>query len=127
MGPDARGDEEPTTKAGTGRVEKGQRRAALAVEHAHLRQGAGAGDVYVVMVRTGMDGPGGISTIVVEGDTPGLSLGSTSGVCTSAEEPATIPHRVWLWMASPRTYSLDIALSPWLCGCTIKPMGGDWE
>src|ERR1700760_2554002 len=38
--------------------------------------GAGAGDVYVVMVRTGMDGPGGISTIVVEGDTPGLSLGS---------------------------------------------------
>src|SRR5438874_1569646 len=38
--------------------------------------GAGAGDIYVVMVRTGADGPGGISTLVVEGDTPGLSLGA---------------------------------------------------
>src|SRR5690349_7830231 len=38
--------------------------------------GAGRGDVYVVMVRTGADGPGGISTLVVEGDTPGLSLGA---------------------------------------------------
>ena len=38
--------------------------------------GAGANDVYVVMVRTGDDGPGGISTIVVEADTPGLSFGN---------------------------------------------------
>src|ERR1700738_3882662 len=38
--------------------------------------GAGSGDVYVVMVRTGGDGPAGISTLVVEGDTPGLSLGA---------------------------------------------------
>lgn len=38
--------------------------------------GAGAGDLYVVMVRTGGDGPGGISTLVVEGDTPGLSYGA---------------------------------------------------
>src|SRR5215475_6876417 len=38
--------------------------------------GAGGGDLYVVMVRTGPDGPGGISTLVVEGDTPGLSLGA---------------------------------------------------
>jgi len=38
--------------------------------------GAGGGDVYVVMVRTGEDGPGGISTLVVEGNTPGLSLGA---------------------------------------------------
>src|SRR6187200_368940 len=38
--------------------------------------GAGAGDLYVVMVRTGADGPGGISTLVIEGDTPGLSLGA---------------------------------------------------
>src|ERR1700761_705010 len=37
--------------------------------------GAGKGDLYVVMVRTGNDGPGGISTLVVEGDTPGLSYG----------------------------------------------------
>jgi alkylation response protein AidB-like acyl-CoA dehydrogenase len=38
--------------------------------------GAGGGDLYVVMVRTGQDGPGGISALVVEGDTPGLSLGA---------------------------------------------------
>ncbi|RIK97726.1 MAG: acyl-CoA dehydrogenase [Proteobacteria bacterium] len=38
--------------------------------------GAGAGDLYVVMVRTGEDGPRGISTLVVEGDTPGLSFGA---------------------------------------------------
>lgn len=36
--------------------------------------GGGASDVYVCMVRTGDDGPGGISCIVVEKDTPGLSF-----------------------------------------------------
>jgi alkylation response protein AidB-like acyl-CoA dehydrogenase len=38
--------------------------------------GAGAGDLYVVMARTGGDGPGGISTFVVDGDTAGVSLGA---------------------------------------------------
>lgn len=38
--------------------------------------GAGASDVYVVMVRTGDDGPKGISTLVVPADTPGLSFGA---------------------------------------------------
>ncbi|TCT08419.1 butyryl-CoA dehydrogenase/hypothetical protein [Tepidamorphus gemmatus] len=38
--------------------------------------GAGSSDVYVVMVRTGEDGPKGISTLVVPGDTPGLKLGA---------------------------------------------------
>lgn len=38
--------------------------------------GAGVADVYVVMVRTGEAGPSGISTIVVEKDTPGLSFGA---------------------------------------------------
>jgi alkylation response protein AidB-like acyl-CoA dehydrogenase len=38
--------------------------------------GAGGGDLYVVMVRTGGEGPGGISTLVIEADTPGLSLGA---------------------------------------------------
>src|SRR6266705_299120 len=38
--------------------------------------GAGGGDLYVVMVRTGGDGPGGVSTLVVEADTSGLSLGA---------------------------------------------------
>src|SRR6202451_1324435 len=38
--------------------------------------GAGRGDIYVVMVRTGDDGPGGISTLVIEGAPPGLSFGA---------------------------------------------------
>src|SRR6202047_4833157 len=38
--------------------------------------GAGAGDLYVVMVRTGGPGPAGISTLVVPGDMPGLSFGA---------------------------------------------------
>lgn len=38
--------------------------------------GAGVSDLYVVMVRTGEAGPSGISTIVVEKGTPGLSFGA---------------------------------------------------
>ena len=38
--------------------------------------GAGESDVYVCMVRTGEDGPKGISTIVVPKDAPGLSFGA---------------------------------------------------
>ncbi|MGK2284586.1 acyl-CoA dehydrogenase family protein [Pedomonas sp. V897] len=38
--------------------------------------GAGFSDIYVVMVRTGEPGPKGISTLVVEKDTPGLSFGA---------------------------------------------------
>lgn len=38
--------------------------------------GAGVSDVYVVMVRTGGEGPKGISAVVVEKDTPGLSFGA---------------------------------------------------
>jgi alkylation response protein AidB-like acyl-CoA dehydrogenase len=37
--------------------------------------GAGVSDVYVVMARTGGDGPSGISTFVIEKGTPGLSFG----------------------------------------------------
>jgi len=37
--------------------------------------GAGVNEVYVVMVRTGEDGPRGISTIIIPKDTPGLSFG----------------------------------------------------
>jgi alkylation response protein AidB-like acyl-CoA dehydrogenase len=40
---------------------------------------SGAGnddDFYVVMVRTGGEGPGGISTLMVEGGTPGLKFGA---------------------------------------------------
>ncbi|MGB6541739.1 MAG: isobutyryl-CoA dehydrogenase [Xanthobacteraceae bacterium] len=38
--------------------------------------GAGAGDLYVVMARTGGEGPSGISTLIVPGDTAGISLGA---------------------------------------------------
>jgi alkylation response protein AidB-like acyl-CoA dehydrogenase len=38
--------------------------------------GAGVSDVYVVMARTGAEGAGGISTLVIEKDTPGLSFGA---------------------------------------------------
>jgi alkylation response protein AidB-like acyl-CoA dehydrogenase len=38
--------------------------------------GAGTSDIYVVMVRTGGPGPKGVSAIVVEKDTPGLSFGA---------------------------------------------------
>jgi alkylation response protein AidB-like acyl-CoA dehydrogenase len=38
--------------------------------------GAGQSGLYVVMVRTGEDGPRGISTLVIDGDTPGLSFGA---------------------------------------------------
>ena len=38
--------------------------------------GAGTSDLYVVMVRTGEEGPKGISTVLVENGTPGLSFGA---------------------------------------------------
>jgi alkylation response protein AidB-like acyl-CoA dehydrogenase len=38
--------------------------------------GAGGTDLLVTMVRTGGDGPGGISTLVVDGDAPGVSFGA---------------------------------------------------
>jgi alkylation response protein AidB-like acyl-CoA dehydrogenase len=38
--------------------------------------GAGASEVYLVMARTGADGPKGISTFLVAGDAPGLSFGA---------------------------------------------------
>jgi alkylation response protein AidB-like acyl-CoA dehydrogenase len=38
--------------------------------------GAGVSDIYVVMVRTGEAGPSGISTVIVEKGTPGLSFGA---------------------------------------------------
>src|SRR5258708_16794494 len=37
--------------------------------------GGGRSDIYVVMLRTGGPGAGGISTLVVEAGTPGLSFG----------------------------------------------------
>src|SRR5271163_3625199 len=39
--------------------------------------GAGAGDLYAVMARTGGAGPSGISTLLVPGGTAGISLGAS--------------------------------------------------
>jgi alkylation response protein AidB-like acyl-CoA dehydrogenase len=38
--------------------------------------GAGSNDIYVAMVRTGGEGPGGVSTLVIDKDTPGVSFGA---------------------------------------------------
>ncbi|MEM6617097.1 MAG: acyl-CoA dehydrogenase family protein, partial [Pseudomonadota bacterium] len=38
--------------------------------------GGGASDIYLVMARTGGDGPGGISAFIVEKDFPGLGFGA---------------------------------------------------
>jgi alkylation response protein AidB-like acyl-CoA dehydrogenase len=38
--------------------------------------GAGASDLYVVMARTGGDGPSGISALIVPGDSGGISFGA---------------------------------------------------
>ncbi|MFB9261945.1 isobutyryl-CoA dehydrogenase [Bradyrhizobium erythrophlei] len=38
--------------------------------------GAGSSDLLVAMVRTGGDGQGGISTLVIDGKTPGVSFGA---------------------------------------------------
>jgi acyl-CoA dehydrogenase len=49
--------------------------------------GGGVNDIYVVMVRTGVDGPKGISCLVIDKDTPGLSFGA--------------PEKKLGWNASP--------------------------
>ncbi len=49
--------------------------------------GAGVSDIYVVMARTGEAGPKGVSTVVVEKGTPGLSFGA--------------PERKMGWNAQP--------------------------
>jgi hypothetical protein len=51
-----------------------QRRRVLDGTKAFI-SGGGASDLYVVMARTGGEGPRGISAIVVEKGTPGLSFG----------------------------------------------------
>jgi alkylation response protein AidB-like acyl-CoA dehydrogenase len=49
--------------------------------------GAGVNDIYVTMVRTGADGPKGISCLVIEKDMPGVSFGA--------------PEKKLGWNASP--------------------------
>jgi alkylation response protein AidB-like acyl-CoA dehydrogenase len=52
--------------------------------------GAGFSDVYVVMVRTGEAGPKGISTLVVDKDTPGLSFGKAEAKMGWKAQPTAI-------------------------------------
>ena len=52
--------------------------------------GAGVSDLYVVMVRTGGDGPKGISTVLVEKGTPGLSFGANEKKMGWNSQPTAI-------------------------------------
>lgn len=61
--------------------------------------GAGAAGLYIVMVRTGDDGPNGISAFIVPEDTPGLSFGpnehkmgwNVQPTCAMIFEDARVP------------------------------------
>ena len=51
--------------------------------------GGGYSDVYVAMVRTGAEGPGGISAILIEDGTPGLSFGAPEDKMGWRAQPTT--------------------------------------
>ncbi len=52
--------------------------------------GAGFSDMYVVMCRTGADGPKGVSTIIVESDAKGLSFGKLEDKMGWRAQPTAI-------------------------------------
>jgi alkylation response protein AidB-like acyl-CoA dehydrogenase len=54
--------------------------------------GAGTSDIYVVMARSGGEGPGGVSTFVVEKETPGLSFGAQERKMGWASQPTAMVH-----------------------------------
>jgi alkylation response protein AidB-like acyl-CoA dehydrogenase len=54
--------------------------------------GAGVSDVYVVMARSGGEGPGGVSTFVAEKDMPGLSFGAQERKMGWASQPTAMVH-----------------------------------
>jgi hypothetical protein len=54
--------------------------------------GAGTSDIYVVMARTGGEGAGGVSAIVVEKDTPGLSFGAPERKMGWRSQPTAMVH-----------------------------------
>ncbi|MEQ8934352.1 MAG: isobutyryl-CoA dehydrogenase [Amphiplicatus sp.] len=51
---------------------------------------AGVSDLYIVMVRTGGEGPKGVSTVVVEKGTPGLSFGANERKMGWNSQPTAI-------------------------------------
>jgi alkylation response protein AidB-like acyl-CoA dehydrogenase len=54
--------------------------------------GAGVSDIYVVMARSGGEGAGGVSTFVVEKDTPGLSFGAQERKMGWSSQPTAMVH-----------------------------------
>jgi alkylation response protein AidB-like acyl-CoA dehydrogenase len=54
--------------------------------------GAGTSDLYVVMARTGAEGAGGVSAIVVEKGTPGLSFGALERKLGWRSQPTAMVH-----------------------------------
>jgi alkylation response protein AidB-like acyl-CoA dehydrogenase len=54
--------------------------------------GAGTSDLYVVMARTGGEGAGGVSAIVVEKATPGLSFGAPERKLGWRSQPTAMVH-----------------------------------
>ena len=52
--------------------------------------GAGFSDLYVVMCRTGEDGPKGVSTVMVDSGTPGLSFGKAEDKMGWRAQPTAI-------------------------------------
>jgi hypothetical protein len=54
--------------------------------------GAGTSDIYVVMARTGGEGAGGVSAIVVEKETPGLSFGAPEKKLGWKSQPTAMVH-----------------------------------
>jgi hypothetical protein len=54
--------------------------------------GAGTSDIYVVMARTGGDGAGGVSALVVEKGTPGLSFGAPERKLGWRSQPTAMVH-----------------------------------
>jgi alkylation response protein AidB-like acyl-CoA dehydrogenase len=54
--------------------------------------GAGVSDVYVVMARTGGEGAGGVSALVVDKGTPGLSFGAPERKMGWTSQPTATVH-----------------------------------
>ena len=88
------------TEPGSGSDAAALKTRAAPVGNAHYRlngakafiSGGGVSDLYVTMVRTGGEGPRGISCVVVERDTPGLGFGkrNASWGGTASRPPRSI-------------------------------------
>jgi alkylation response protein AidB-like acyl-CoA dehydrogenase len=52
--------------------------------------GAGVNEVYVTMVRTGEDGPRGVSCLVIDKDTPGVSFGANEHKMGWRNQPTAV-------------------------------------